>query len=143
MLSATFTALKKNYTILAMLIKKIILRNNDPFESVVEAWAKKLNIEVFIFDGKESLFELVESLVIIHADHNISRENKELRDQTEKHHKPTREIDINGTMNASISSLKFWLENNSPTNVLIIGEDKLGETTRLEDYLKALGEQLS
>ena len=126
-----------------MLIKKIILRNNDPFESVVDAWAKKLGIEVFIFDGKESLFDLIESLVVIHADHNISRENKELREQTEKHHKPAREIDINGTMTASISSLRFWLENNSPANVLIVGEDKLAETTRLDDYLKALGEQLS
>lgn len=126
-----------------MLIKKIILRNDDPFESVVDAWAKKHKIEVFIFDGKESLFDLVESLVIIHADHNISRENKDLREQMEKHHKSAREIDINGTMTASISSLKFWLENNAPSNVLIVGDDKLTETTRLEDYLTALAVQLN
>ena len=119
-----------------MLLKKIILRNNDPFEQAVANWAKKNQIEVQMFDGKESLFELVDSLVIIHADHNISREIKDLRVQMEKNHKPAQEIDINGTMNASISSLKFWLENNNPTNVLMVGDDKLVDVSRFQDYPK-------
>lgn len=126
-----------------MLLKKIILRNSDPFENFIETWSKQYKIEAVIFDGKESLFELVDSLVIIHTDHNISRENKDLRDQMEKHHKPTREIDINGTMNASISSLRFWLENNAPKNVLMVGDDKITESTRFEDFFKELGKSLS
>jgi hypothetical protein len=126
-----------------MLLKKIILRNSDPFEHFIETWSKQYKIEAVIFDGKESLFELVDSLVIIHADHNISRENKDLRDQMEKHHKPTQEIDINGTMNASISSLRFWLENNAPKNVLMVGDDKITESTRFEDFFKELGKRLN
>lgn len=125
-----------------MLLKKIILRNQDPFEKAIETWSVKNKVNHFIFDGSESLFELVDSLVIIHADHNISKENKDLRSQMERHHKPTQEIDINGTMNASISSLKFWLENNNPENVLFVGDDKIIESTRFEDYLTKLGEEL-
>lgn len=125
-----------------MLLKKIILRNNDPFESAIADWAKSHNIEVVVFDGKESLFEVADSLVIIHTDHNISKENKELRSQMEKYHKPAQEVDINGTMNASISSLKFWLENNDPKNVLMVGDDKLVELKRFNDYMKELGKSL-
>jgi hypothetical protein len=126
-----------------MLLQKIILRNSDPFEEVIEKWARKNNIEVFVFDGKDSLFELCKSVVVFHADHNISRENKELKAQMEKIHRPGREIDIQGTMNASISSLKFWLENNNPENVLFVGDDKLADGTRLEDYLQRLSEELT
>ncbi|MBD3639247.1 MAG: hypothetical protein HUJ25_17960 [Crocinitomicaceae bacterium] len=126
-----------------MLLKNIILRNQDPFEKTIEDWSQTNNINVTVFDGKESLFDLCQSLVIIHADHNISRENKELRSQMEKIHKPACEIDINGTMNASISSLKFWLENNNPENVLMVGDDKLVESTRFKDYLKELAKQLN
>jgi len=126
-----------------MLLKKIILRNNDLFETDIAEWAKKNGVETSIFDGKESLFELVDSLVIIHADHNISKENKELRMQMEKYHKPTQEVDINGTMNASISSLKFWLENNSPKSVLMVGDDKLIESSRFKDYFDELGKHLN
>ena len=126
-----------------MLLKKIILRNNDPFEQAVEDWAKKNQVTVEVFDGKVSLFDLVDSLVIIHADHNISRENKDLRVQMEKNHKPSQEIDINGTMNASISSLKFWLENNDPETVLMVGDDKLVEVTRFQDYFNELAKNLN
>ncbi|UKN00780.1 hypothetical protein K6119_13685 [Paracrocinitomix mangrovi] len=125
-----------------MLLKKIILRNNDPFEQSIETWAKQNNVPVEVFDGKESLFELCQSLVIINADHNLSRESKELKHQMERNHKPTREIDINGTMNASISSLVFWLENNTPENVLMVGNDNLIEQPRFQDYLKALGTEI-
>ncbi|MEX1001154.1 MAG: hypothetical protein WDZ35_03485 [Crocinitomicaceae bacterium] len=125
-----------------MLIKKIILRNNDPFEAAVADWATKNGIVVSIFDGKESLFELIDSLVIVHADHNISKENKELRAQMEKHHKPTQEVDINGTMNASIFSLRFWLENNQPDTILMVGDDKLIESKRFQDYFSELSKNL-
>src|SRR5690606_25076496 len=121
-----------------MLLRKIILRNQDPFEQSIENWSRQNNVKVELFDGSVSLFDLSKSLVIIHADHNISKENKELKAQMEKHHKPTREIDINGTMNASITSFKFWLENHDPENVLIAGDDKLVDSTRYLDYLSEL-----
>lgn len=126
-----------------MLIKKVILRNSEPFESAIQKWCSKNNIAVEVFDGKESLFDLVSAMVIMHADHNISKENKDLRDVMEKNHKPTQEIDINGTMNASISSLRFWIENNSPENILMVGDDKILENTRFEEYFKNLEQHLN
>ena len=126
-----------------MLLKKIILRNQDPFETAIEKWCNQNNVNVEVFDGKESLFELVSALVIMHSDHNISRENKDLRDAMEKNHKPTQEIDINGTMNASISSLRFWIENNRPENILMVGDEKLLDNTRFEDYFNQLQKHLT
>jgi len=121
-----------------MLLKKIILRNSEPFESAIADWCNKNNVVVEIFDGKESLYDIVSALVIMHSDHNISRENKDLRDAMDKHHKPTQEIDINGTMNASISSLRFWIENNNPEAILMVGDPKLIENSRFEEYFKNL-----
>jgi hypothetical protein len=126
-----------------MLLHKIILRNNDPFEDAIEKWSKKNNLNVEVFDGKESLFDLVQSLVIIHADHNISKENRELRSIMEKQNKPTQEVDINGTMSASVSALKFWLENNTPDNILMVGDDKLIDSTRFNEYFKQVETQLN
>ena len=126
-----------------MLLKKVILRNNEPFETAILNWCEANKVGYEIFDGKESLFDIVSAMVIIHADHNISRENKDLREIMSKNHKPTQEIDINGTMNASLSSLRFWLENNNPSTVLIVGDDKLVENTRFEDYFSSLKKYLN
>lgn len=125
-----------------MLLKKIVLRNRDKFESVVEDWSRKLNIDVAIFDGKESLTDTVDAVVVFHEDYNISRENKELRELLERNNKVSHQVDINGTLNASASSFRFWLENNKPKSVLIVGDEKLLKNTRLETYFEKLREQL-
>lgn len=125
-----------------MLLKKIVLRNDDKFATAILDWAGKQNIDVEMFDGKASLFELVDSLVILQEDHNVSREIKDLRDAIEKIHKPTHQIDVNATMSASVASLRFWLENNKPKSVLFVGEEKLTESHRFSEYLDKLGEVL-
>ena len=126
-----------------MLLKKIFLRNKDKFELVVEDWSNRMKIQVEVFDGKESLTDTVDSLVILHEDHNISKENKELRELLERRHKPTHQVDINATINASITQLRFWLENNKPNNVLFVGDDKLLKSTRLNDYFDKLSNSLN
>mgnify|MGYP000931602665 CR=1 FL=1 len=126
-----------------MLLKKIVLRNRDKFEQAVEDWSKKLHIEVEIFDGKESLLDTVDSIVVLHEDYNISKENKELRELLERNNKIAHQVDINATMNASVSSLRFWLENNKPKSVLFVGEEKLLKNTRLEKYFDSLAQNLN
>ena len=126
-----------------MLLKKIILRNRDKFELAIEEWSNRLKINVEIFDGKESLSDTVDALVILHEDHNISRENKDLRELLERNHKPTHQVDINATVSASVSSLKFWLENNKPTNVMWVGDEKLSKSSRLQDYLDKLATRIN
>mgnify|MGYP003675755657 CR=1 FL=1 len=122
-----------------MILKKIVLRTNDGFSQAIEEWAKNKNIETSFFDGKESLFDTVDSLVILHEDHNISKDVKELRDALEKLHKSTHQIDINATMNAAVASLRFWIENNKPKSVLFVGNDNLTKSQRFTDYLEKLG----
>lgn len=121
-----------------MLLKKIVLRNDDQFATAISNWAGEQKIDVEMFDGKTSLFDLVDSLVIIQEDHNVIKEIKDLREAIERIHKPTHQIDVNATMSASVASLRFWLENNKPKSVLFVGEEKITESHRFTDYLEKL-----
>ncbi len=125
-----------------MLLKKIVLRNDDQFATAILNWAGEQKIDVETFDGKASLFEVVDSLVILQEDHNVSREIKDLREAIERIHKPTHQIDVNATMSASVASLRFWLENNNPKSVLIVGEDKMVASQRFSEYLDKLAKVL-
>jgi hypothetical protein len=127
-----------NLNNIKMLLKKIVLRNDDQFAAAILDWAGTQNINVETFDGKASLYEIVDSLVILQEDHNVSREIKDLREAIEKIHKPTHQIDVNATMSASVASLRFWLENNKPKSVLIVGEEKLTQSHRFSEYLEKL-----
>jgi len=89
------------------------------------------------------LLDTVDSLVVLHEDFNISKENKDLRELLERNHKIAHQVDINATMNATITSLKFWLDNNKPKSVLIVGDDQLIKNTRLTTYFEKLGEHLN
>lgn len=125
-----------------MLLKKIVLRNDDQFSSAINTWAGQHKISVESFDGKSSLFDLVDSMVIIQEDHNVSREIKDLREAIEKLHRPTHQIDVNATMSASVASLRFWLENNKPNSVLFVGEEKITQSLRFSEYLDKLAKVL-
>lgn len=123
-----------------MLLKKIVLRNDNQFATAILTWADKQGIDVETFDGKASLYDIVDSMVVIQEDHNVAKETRDLQDAIEKIHKPTHSIDVNGTMNASVASLRFWLENNKPQCVLFVGDDKLTESHRFSEYLVKLAE---
>ncbi|MCG8576783.1 MAG: hypothetical protein MI810_18025 [Flavobacteriales bacterium] len=126
-----------------MLLKKIILRNSEGFHAEMINWAGVQQIESEVFDGKDSLFDLIESLLVVHEDHNISKENRNMLDQVRGLGKPAHLVDINATLTATCASVKFWLENNKPNNVLIIGNDKLTQNSRLEEYLAKQAQVLS
>lgn len=125
-----------------LLLKKIVLRNDDQFSSSIKTWAEAKKIDVESFDGKTNLFDLVDSMVIIQEDHNVSREIKDLREAIEKLHRPTHQIDVNATMSASVASLRFWLENNKPKSVLFVGEEKIIQSLRFSEYLEKLAQVL-
>ncbi len=125
-----------------MILKKIVLRNDDQFSKSIQAWADTKKIDVETFDGKSSLYDLVDSMVIIQEDHNVAKEIKDLREAIEKLHKPTHQIDVNATMSASVASLRFWLENNKPKRVLFVGEEKTTQSLRFTEYLEKLSQVL-
>jgi hypothetical protein len=126
-----------------MLLKNVILRNSDGFQGEVLNWANFRRINHEVFNGKESLFDLIDSILVIHEDHNISKDNRNLLDQIKAIPKPAHIVDINATMTASTASVKFWLENNRPENVLIVGDDSIIKNSRLGDFLGKLADLLS
>jgi len=125
-----------------MILKKILLRNAEGFDSIVFSWATQNRIDVEIFDGKLNLFDIVDGLVILHTDHNILREHHDLREAFIKKGKESHQVDINGTLGAAADSLKFWLENNRPKAILIVGSDQLAASPRLRNYFDQFAKRI-
>lgn len=125
-----------------MLLKEIKLRHNEPFEQAIEAWANQNNITATYIDKSEELYDSAEALIIFHEEHNISKDVESIEELFEKNNKFTRSIDINGTMTASLSAIIFWLENNKPQDVLMIGDEKLLKNERFEQFLNQLSGRL-
>lgn len=125
-----------------MLLKNIILRNSDSFESSIIDWANSNGIDVQIFDGNKELSEIAEAVILFHQDYNISKENKSIKELFSDNGKFSHSIDVNGTLMASVSSFVFWLENHKPSSILIIGDDKLVDNKKFNTYLSQLSERL-
>ena len=125
-----------------MLLKNIILRNTDSFESTIQNWAGSNNIGVEIFDGNKELSEIADAVVLFHEDYNISKENASIKDLFSNNAKFSHSIDVNGTLMASVSSFVFWLENHKPNTVLVIGDDKLVENKKFDTYLGQLSSRI-
>ena len=125
-----------------MLLKSIILRKTDEFETAIQNWANSNDIKQEIFDGSQELYELADAIVLFHEDYNISKENASIKDLFSNNGKFSHSIDVNGTLMASVSSFVFWLENHKPKSVLSIGDDKLITNKKFNTYLERLGERI-
>ncbi|MDX1348609.1 MAG: hypothetical protein R3279_00100 [Putridiphycobacter sp.] len=125
-----------------MLLKNIILRKGEGFETSIQKWADLNNISHEIFDGSQELYELADAIVLFHEDYNISKENAAIKDLFSNNGKFSHSIDVNGTLMASVSSFVFWLENHKPKSVLIIGDNKLVENKKFNTYLERLSERI-
>ena len=125
-----------------MLLKSIILRKTDEFETAIQNWANSNDIKQEIFDGSQELYELADAIVLFHEDYNISKENASIKDLFSNNGKFSHSIDVNGTLMASVSSFVFWLENHKPKSVLIIVDYKLITNKKFNTYLERLGERI-
>lgn len=125
-----------------MLLKNIILRKAEDFETSIQKWADLHNISHEIFDGSQELYELADAIVLFHEDYNIAKDNAAIKDLFANNGKFSHSIDVNGTLMASVSSFVFWLENHKPKSVLIIGDNKLIENKKFDTYLERLGKRL-
>lgn len=121
-----------------MLLKNIILRKGEQFETAIQSWADANGISQEVFDGSKELYELADAIVLFHEDYNISRENAAIKELFSNNGKFSHSIDVNGTLMASVSSFVFWLENHKPKSVLIIGDNKLIENKKFDTYLERL-----
>ena len=125
-----------------MLLKNIILRKAEDFETSIQKWSDSNKIGHEIFDGSQELYELADAVVLFHEDYNISKENAAIKELFSNNGKFSHSIDVNGTLMASVSSFVFWLENHKPKSVLIIGDNKLIENKKFATYLERLGARL-
>lgn len=125
-----------------MLLKNIILRKAETFETSIQEWADLSGISHEIFDGSKEIYELADAIVLFHEDYNISKDNASLKDLFSANGKFSHSIDVNGTLMASVSSFVFWLENHKPKSVLIIGDDKLTDNKKFKTYLERLAKRV-
>ncbi|HIP37657.1 MAG TPA: hypothetical protein EYG85_12470 [Crocinitomix sp.] len=125
-----------------MLIKEIVLRREDAFDKVIVDWANKNGIAIKQYDGSESLYDFADAVILFHEDYSISKENEGIIDLFNTNVKYTRQVDINGTLIASVSSFIFWLENHNTKNLLFIGEDSLTKNEKFINFLEQVGNRL-
>lgn len=125
-----------------MLIKEIIVRKQDAFEQNIQNWAEGKAITFTVFDGKDSLTEVADAVVLFHENYTISKENKAVIDLFEENGKFSHSIDVNGTLVAAISSFVFWLENHKPKNVLFVGDDNIIKNEKFITYLEKLADRI-
>lgn len=125
-----------------MLIKEILVRREDVFEKSIKDWSTKTGIVTTVFDGRESLTDSVDAVILFHEDYNISKENEGVKELFSQDGKFSHSIDVNGTLMASVSSFVFWLENHKPKKLLFIGDSKLTENEKFTKYLTQLGKRL-
>ena len=125
-----------------MLIKEIIVRSQDAFEKSIQTWAEGNTILFTVFDGKESLTDMADAVVLFHENYTISKENDDIKELFSENGKFSHSIDVNGTLMASVSSFIFWLENHKPKNVLFIGADDITKNEKFIKYLESLTTRL-
>lgn len=125
-----------------MLLKEVVLRREDEFDQIVSNWALKNNISTKQYDGSLSLYDFAEAVVLFHEDYNISKENEGVLALFNENGQFTRQVDINGTLIASVSSFIFWLENHHPKNLLFIGDESLAKNEKFLKFLNQIADRL-
>jgi membrane protease subunit (stomatin/prohibitin family) len=125
-----------------MLLKEVVLRRQDAFDQTVTSWANNNNLDIKQYDGSVSLYESADAVVVYHEDYTISKENEGIVDLFNDNGKFTRQVDINGTLIASVSSFIFWLENHKPNNLLFVGDDKLAKNEKFLKFLDQVASRL-
>ena len=125
-----------------MLLTEVVLRREDDFDQTVSGWAHKNNISIKQYDGSLSLYDFAEAVVLFHEDYNVSKENEGVLNLFEENGKFTRQVDINGTLIASVSSFIFWLENHQPKNLLFVGDDGLAKNEKFLKFLNQIADRL-
>lgn len=125
-----------------MLLKEVVLRRQDAFDQTVTGWANDAKVDIKQYDGSISLYDSADAVVLFHEDYTISKENEGIVDLFNDNGKFTRQVDINGTLIASVSSFIFWLENHKPNNLLFVGNDNLAKNEKFLKFLSQVGSRL-
>lgn len=122
-----------------MNIESIYVLGATSFGKHFETWAEENKIPTSrIEETKEALEDTIGGLVIFHENHNISKEAEELQKMFDSNNKPYHKVDINGTLVATLSNFRMWLERNDCKNLVISGEEELAKSERLHRFISEL-----
>jgi hypothetical protein len=122
-----------------MKLNKIALRNSSQISQIILNWATQKNIPTEDFSSKSDDLDLLQDgLIILNQNQETDRDVQEIRNAFDRKLKPVHNIDINGTLAASVSNLELWIERNRCKNVLIIGSDSLMSNPNLERFISGL-----
>lgn len=121
-----------------MSIKTIFVLHSGEFSSFIIQWFQSIGIEVNHIDLKSDFSELVDGVVLFHADHTISKEMEEVVSSLDKNNRPGYKIDINGTLAATRSNFEMWLDRNRPESVLFLGSDDLAKNENLDRFFRSI-----
>jgi|SRR5690606_32289698 len=121
-----------------MKLKKIFIKPNTAFGSIISEWAVANQLEVEPLQFDEGFDKQVDGLVIFNQNSDISKEDQEIRKIFDDTLKPVQRIDINGTLMVGVSNFSLWLERNGCVNVLFIGADNLKDNPNFARYMETM-----
>lgn len=122
-----------------MQIKNIYITEENHFSTLLREWSERMDVQVIPLESNDNdLYEKVQGIVIFHENHDISKDAEEISKDLDKSNIGTHKVDINGTVTATVTNLKMWIERNSCDNILVLGEKNLGKNENLHRFLEKL-----
>ncbi len=121
-----------------MKLKKIFIKPNSPFGSLIADWATNNHLEFEELSLEDGFDEVVDGLVIFNQNSDMEKDLLDIRKIFDDSLKPVQRIDINGTLMVGVSNFSLWLERNGCSKVLFIGADSLKDNANLSRYLEAM-----
>lgn len=122
-----------------MKIDIIYVIEGNKFGKSITEWAEEEHITVEEKSHRDSeLRELVKGVVLFHENHNFSKDDLELFNALNNANIPAHRVDIDGTLSATRSNFLMWFENNQPTTILFLGNDKIANNAHLKKFIGEL-----
>jgi hypothetical protein len=125
---------------MSKLIQSVFFEENVNFGNLVQSWFTAKGFEVKNFNSEmEDAFDLFDSAVIFHENHNFDKNIEELRSLLETYSVATHKIDLSGTMNVAITNFDLFLDLNKSKNLLVIGSDTLVAHPKMDVFIEKWG----
>jgi hypothetical protein len=125
--------------VLKMQIKDIYITKENTFSELLKVWAEKSHLSFNLIDADDNtLYEKVQGIVIIHENHDISKDAEDISKDLDKSNIATHKVDINGTVTATVTNFNMWIERNNCHSILVLAEESLAKNENLRRFLNHL-----
>lgn len=122
-----------------MEVEEVYIEDNG-LGKIVEEWANSFSVQKVTMCEVRSNFDpdLVDGIVVLHANHDMSKHHVELLDIFEKRQKGISKIDVDGTLSVAKSSFDLWLDRNHPKKILVVGESVVAKNVNIHRFLSEM-----